>query len=132
MKHIFVVFIIGIVIFLIDYTGLLLHYHSKDFNKDFKYPLDVDIEPLMEQLKRGQEPRTPIINEHDYLIIKKARGKCLIDDDLQDKGIRLVYIVKSAMNHFKEREVIRKTWGYEKRFSDVSIKTVFLPLKALC
>merc|ERR1712241_1143028 len=30
------------------------------------------------------------------------------------------------MDHFKQREVIRKTWGYEKRFSGVTIKTVFL------
>lgn len=118
--------VICTVIFLVDYSGLLLHFHSKDYHKDFKYPLEDDIEPLMEQLRRGQEPSIAPINNHDYLIIKKARGKCLIDDDLHDKGIRLVYIVKSAMNHFKQRSIIRQTWGYEKRFSDVVIKTVFL------
>jgi hypothetical protein len=61
------------------------------------------------------------------MMLKQAKGKCIMDEsEFKDKDIRVVYIVKSALDHFKRREVIRKTWGYEKRFSDVTIKTVFL------
>ena len=34
--------------------------------------------------------------------------------------------MKSAVPHFHKRQVIRKTWGYENRFSDVPVRTVFL------
>lgn len=34
--------------------------------------------------------------------------------------------MKSAPNNFGKRQAIRSTWGYQKRFSDVPIKTVFL------
>lgn len=38
----------------------------------------------------------------------------------------MVYIVKSAIGNFDRRAAIRKSWGYERRFSDVQIRTVFL------
>ena len=37
-----------------------------------------------------------------------------------------MYLVKSALSNVKNRNAIRKTWGYEKRFADVQIRTVFL------
>merc|ERR1712062_915400 len=102
---------------------------TKDYYRDFEYPMKGNIESYMEELSRGQDPSVNPINDHDYMMIHQAKGKCTLDldsDDDQDKSIRIVYLVKSAMDHFKQREVIRKTWGYEKRFSDVPIRTVFL------
>ena len=37
-----------------------------------------------------------------------------------------MYLVKSAASHFDRRETIRRTWGFENRFADVAIRTVFL------
>ena len=39
---------------------------------------------------------------------------------------RLVYLVNSAASHFDRRDTIRRTWGFENRFADVPIRTVFL------
>ena len=116
MKHIFLLLGVFIVILIFDQSGLLLHLNAKDFNKEFEYPMQGNIEPYMEQLRSGQEPSVTPINPHDYMMIRQAKGKCLLDfdEDDQDKNIRVVYLVKSAMDHFKRREVIRKTWGYEK------------------
>jgi hypothetical protein len=38
----------------------------------------------------------------------------------------VIYLVKSAVGNFERRKVIRQTWGFEKRFADVPIRTVFL------
>jgi len=40
--------------------------------------------------------------------------------------IRLIILVKSAGMNFKKRAAVRSTWGNPRRFSDVSIKTIFL------
>lgn len=127
IKHItFLISILGILI-LISKSGVLLHFYAKDYFKEFTYPLEGDITPFMEEMRSGGNPSVEPINSHDYLMIKQAKGKCIMDkSEFKDKDIRVVYIVKSALDHFKQREIIRKTWGYEKRFSDVRIKTVFL------
>jgi beta-1,3-galactosyltransferase / beta-1,3-N-acetylglucosaminyltransferase len=36
-----------------------------------------------------------------------------------------VIVVKSKINNFDKRNAIRNSWGFEKRFSDVLIRTVF-------
>ena len=127
IKHIaFLISILGIY-FIISKSGILLHYYAKDYFKEFTYPMEGDITQYMNEMKSGKDPSVDPINHHDYIMIKQAKGKCIMDDsEFKDKDIRVVYIVKSALDHFKRREVIRKTWGYEKRFSDVTIKTVFL------
>ena len=127
IKHVaFLISILGILI-LISKTGVLLHLYAKDYFKEFTYPLEGDITPFMEEMRSGGNPSVEPINSHDYLMIKQAKGKCIMDkSEFKDKDIRVVYIVKSSLDHFKRREIIRKTWGYEKRFSDVTIKTVFL------
>lgn len=127
IKHItFLISILGILI-LISKSGVLLHFYAKDYFKEFTYPLEGDITQFMEEMRSGGNPSVEPINPHDYLMIKQAKGKCIMDkSEFKDKDIRVVYIVKSALDHFKRREIIRRTWGYEKRFSDVTIKTVFL------
>jgi len=37
-----------------------------------------------------------------------------------------VFVVKSAIPNAERRASIRQTWGYERRFSDVAVRTVFL------
>ena len=126
IKHIFLIIGVLIAILIIDQSGLLLHLNAKDFHKEFEYPMKGNIEPYMEQLRTGKEPSVTPINPHDYMMIRQAKGKCSLDfdDDGHEKNVRVVYLVKSAMEHFKRREVIRKTWGYE-RFVQIPIFTNF-------
>jgi hypothetical protein len=54
------------------------------------------------------------------------KEKCLQDDLEHYEQLRVIYLVKSAVGNFERRKVIRQTWGFEKRFADVPIRTVFL------
>jgi Galactosyltransferase len=38
---------------------------------------------------------------------------------------KLMIVVKSKIDNFDKRNAIRNSWGFEKRFSDVVIRTVF-------
>jgi len=111
--------------FLLDYLGAFTHFFELDYHAAFEYPLEGDVRKWAEQLKRGDTPDVTPINDHTYTILKTAKGKCHDEEGHYVKQ-RVVYVVKSALSHFERREVIRRTWGYEKRFSDVPIRTVFL------
>ena len=49
-----------------------------------------------------------------------------LQDEKHYEPLRVVYLVKSALKNFSQRRAIRQTWGYEGRFSDVPLRTVFL------
>lgn len=74
-------------------------------------------------ISRNHEP-VPVepINEvgSNLIYLSKAEEGCT------STSYRLIILVKSNPSNFERRAVIRETWGYPKRFSDVPIKTVFL------
>lgn len=112
--------------FLCDTAGLFHYLRAKDFETSFQWPLEGNILELATQMRRGEVPSQKPINPHEYMLLKHSKGKCLQGDGVHYENLRLIYLVKSAVDHFEHREVIRKTWGFERRFSDVEIRTVFL------
>ncbi|CAD7013010.1 unnamed protein product [Ceratitis capitata] len=92
--------VIGIIIYILDYFGIFKHYHELDFQRHFDYP--------------SGRP-----SDYDYTLIKNASEVCEVSP-------RLAIIVKSALQNINRRNVIRRTWGYDRRFSDVQIRRVFL------
>ncbi|KAB0804850.1 hypothetical protein PPYR_01820 [Photinus pyralis] len=86
----------------------------------FTYPYNVNIKKLIYELRNNQTPEIPPLNSYNFPFLKTCKEKCA------NKPIRLVYIVKSALENFDSRFTIRQTWGYERRFSDVEIRTVFV------
>lgn len=114
-----------LVIFLLDFFGAFTHMFEEDFHTSFEYPFnDPNIPHYVKQLRNAQAPDVKPINGYNYTYLLNCRQKCRDDDDSMIVP-RLVFIVKSAMNHFSRRSVIRQSWGFEKRFSDVIIRTVF-------
>lgn len=103
------------------FFGVFHHAFEKDFFSNFHYPYDGDIEPLVMQLKNNQTPNIPPINNYNFRYYTKCDTKCRGVTDL-----RLVYIIKSSLANFDRRVAIRSSWGFQKRFSDVEIRTVFL------
>ncbi|CAH1104582.1 unnamed protein product [Psylliodes chrysocephalus] len=115
-----------IVLVLISFTILYIfgvhnHLFEINFYEDFHYPYDGNIEPLVEQLKNNLTPDVPPINSYNFKYYRSCAYKCN-----NVKKLKLVYIIKSAPENINKRIGIRQTWGYEKRFSDVEIRTVFL------
>lgn len=115
------VIITTVFITVINYFGILHHLFEKDFDSNFDYPLNVDIIPLIDQLRNNKIPSISPINMYNYSFSKTCEEKC---KDLTSLG--LVIIVKSALDNFERRQVIRNTYGDENRFPDINIRTVFL------
>lgn len=115
-----------IAIFTLDFFGLFLHLYEDDFKKEFKYPYDGDVLAFTYQLRHGQKPDVDPINVYNYTLLNNNEFKCK-DESQQHNPLNphLIIVVKSAMHHFQRRNAIRNSWGFERRFSDILIRTVF-------
>lgn len=110
----------------IELSGVYIHLLEKDFTTTFQYPLDdVDLLTYVQQLRDKKVPPVAPINVYNYTFISDCRHKC-IEIDGSALEPRLVFVVKSAMENFGHRNAIRQSWGFEGRFSDVIIRTVFM------
>lgn len=105
----------------LNYMGVFTHLYEKDYYSEFSFPLDVDLQPLVNELLLGQVPQTKPINLFNYSYLKPCKEKCA-----NNSTPTILFVVKSALHHFNQREAIRQTWGYQNRFSDVEIRCVFL------
>jgi hypothetical protein len=108
----------------LQYFGVFTHIFELDFYTNFSYPLEGDIQKYVLQLRNMETPDIAPINVYNYTFISSCNKKCR-ESDYVGK-LRLLYIVKSAVHHFDRRLAIRNSWGFEKRFSDVPIRTVIL------
>ena len=61
----------------------------------------------------------PFVHRHQYRLSLNNASVC-------SRDIFLLILVNSALEHKKEREVIRETWGSVKEYSGAQIRTVFL------
>jgi len=113
-----------LIIITLQYFGVFTHMFELDFYTSFSYPLEGDVQKYVQQLRNMEVPDVAPINMYNYTFISSCNKKCR-ESDYSGK-LRLVYIVKSAVHHFDRRQAIRSSWGFEKRFSDVPIRTVFL------
>lgn len=96
------------IIFLVDLCGLMTHLYELDYETHYRYPLHN--ESSAQQLENYRFLRMP--------------GFTAEQDKLNPP--RLTILVKSAIGNVQRRQAIRKTWGYESRFSDVHIRRAFL------
>lgn len=101
--------------------GVFHHAFESDFYNDFHYPYDGDIETLIQKLKSNITPDVKPINYYNFQYYMNCSKKCT-----GVQSLRLVYLVKSSPENFDRRIAVRSTWGYEHRFSDVEVRTVFL------
>lgn len=123
-KFIKPVLILLILIYIIDYFGILKHYFELDYYKKFEYPLEGDILKFAHQFQFNKYSEVNPINFYDYEFIKTAKEKC--NPKQEGRSIpKIVVIVKSAMKNFERRNIIRQTWGNESRLVDSAIRVLF-------
>jgi hypothetical protein len=127
-KNILILALLASVYFLCQYAGLFIMVREMDYYTEFKYPLEGDITKYVEELEKGLQPSIEPYDNHNTNFLVKNEEKCVTSNDSDEPTlpIRVVYLVKSAVLNIENRMAIRQTWGYEKRFADVSIRTVFL------
>ena len=123
-KHWLILILVSYI--LCDYFGLLLLLKQSSYDADFSYPYEGDVASLVAELKSGGKPKQKPVYEHDYFLYKSASDACLDEDGVRYEQLRVTFLVKSAVSHRDRRDVIRKTWGFQRRFSDVPMRTVFL------
>lgn len=113
---------VGLII-LLDVFGAFTHIFEVSYNDNFVWPYHGDIQPFVEALRHNKKPDVEPINEYNYSFIHELKDKCA---DPDYKTLRIVFLVKSAVEHFHRREGIRNSWGFGKRFFDVPTRTIFL------
>nr|CAD7402755.1 unnamed protein product [Timema cristinae] len=106
-----------------EYFGAFTHVLELDFYEKFEYPFSGDIREFIENLKNNENPAIAPLNTYNYSFLSNCSKKC---ENVDNEKLRVVFIVKSAMANFDKRMAIRHSWGFEKRFSDVPIRTVFV------
>lgn len=108
---------------LLDYFGAFTHLFEVTYGDKFVYPYEGNIHEFVNALKHCEKPAVDPINEYNYTYVLHNKQKCV---DAGYSTFRIVYVVKSAVEHIERRAVIRNSWGFEKRFFDVPSRTVFL------
>lgn len=115
-----------LLVYAFEYLGAFTHFFELEFSEDtFTWPFDGDVQHMAALKRRGQSTEQEPINQYNYTFLKPCASKCRSSDgDLLSP--RLVFIVKSAMRNYGRRQAIRNTWGFERRLSNVLIRTVFM------
>ncbi|XP_043261375.1 beta-1,3-galactosyltransferase brn isoform X1 [Colletes gigas] len=110
-------------IMILDFFGAFTHFLEITYDSKFVYPYEGDVHEFVNALRHNEKPDVDPINEYNYTYKIDIRQKC---EDAAYSSFRVVYIVKSALEHFERRMAIRNTWGFEKRFFDVPSRTIFV------
>ncbi|XP_014475274.1 PREDICTED: beta-1,3-galactosyltransferase brn [Dinoponera quadriceps] len=110
-------------IVLLDFFGAFTHLFEITYDENFVYPYEGNIQELADALRHNEKPNIEPINEYKYPFLLHNPQKCT---EAGYSTFHVVYVVKTALEHFERRAAIRKTWGYEKRFFDVPLRTIFL------
>lgn len=118
----YVLFCFGMIA-LLEFFGVFVHLFEVTYDENFVYPYEGNIHEFVNALRRNEKPEVEPINEYKYTFLQKQPQKCKED---ADHTLRLVYIIKSAIENFDRRTAIRNSWGIEKRFFDVPAKTIFV------
>ncbi|XP_029673433.1 beta-1,3-galactosyltransferase brn [Formica exsecta] len=118
----YILFFFGMIA-LLEFFGAFVHLFEVTYDENFIYPYEGNIHEFVNALRRNEKPEVEPINEYKYAFVLKQPQKCKED---VDHTLRLVYIIKSAIENFDRRTAIRNSWGIEKRFFDVPARTIFL------
>lgn len=110
--------------------GVFTHLLELDYETSFTYPLhSPNFRYLIETVKSNlhSSELTPL-NNFTFAYNYSPAEKCstVSKESFPPNPLTLLIVVKSAACNYQLRAAIRQTWGYEKRFADVNIRTVFV------
>lgn len=108
-----------------NYFGIFTHIFEESFSSTFDYPFNGDVLSQCYLLRHGQKPEVEPINNQTFSMRNNNGNKCKDEFGKSPLNPHLIIVVKSKIDHFERRNAIRNSWGFEKRFSDVLIRTVF-------
>lgn len=110
----------------LDQTGVFALLMQTSYTK-FSYPLEFDSRELLSLLEAGRKPPYTALNSYeDYRFKIRNELKCKGPNLSVQTSVRLVLIIKSAVPNRRKRDAIRRSWGFENRFTDVQVRRVFV------
>lgn len=125
ISYILLLFIIVLLYIFGIFTRLL----ELDYERNFTYPIhSTNFRYLIEAMKSGLKSLEFIkpLNNFTFVYEHNPDWKCKTTKSFPPDPITLLIVVKSAVCNYHFRSAIRNTWGYESRFADVNIRTVFV------
>ena len=93
------------------YYNIIDYMRTRPFSY-FKYPLDVDMEEIVKRVVNGEHVGVDPINNAKYPYIINVDRKCK-NPDGEDEDVFLIFLIKSKLENFDQRRMIRKTWARE-------------------
>ncbi|XP_038211832.1 beta-1,3-galactosyltransferase brn [Zerene cesonia] len=108
-----------VLLYIYYFFGVSDYVFSKSFDNNFDYPLNIDIQPIVNDVLSGRKPSVTPINYYPYRFLTNS-GKCSTI-----KQLDLFIIVKSAMGNFDHRSAIRQTFAKENAVRGKTVKTLF-------
>lgn len=111
--------------FIFNYFGVMTHLFEESFSDKFSYPFDGDVLSQCFSIRHGHTPEVEPINNQTFSYRHNNDRKCKDEFGQSPLVPQLMIVVKSNINNFERRNAIRNSWGWERRFSDVLIRTVF-------
>ena len=92
----------------------------------FQYPLEIDLKSVVDKTLNGQTTRIQPLNErHSYPFVLNCDKKCKDDDGNQD-DVYLLMLIKSRLQNFEQRQIIRRSWGRQYGMEFQNVRRVFL------
>lgn len=91
----------------------------------FRYPLETDMKKLVGKVMMNEQPGVEPISPFQYPIILDNNRLCKTEDGDED-SVFLLWVIKSKIENFDQREAIRRTWGAEDLVDFTPIRRVFL------
>lgn len=117
--------VVILICFASSYFGLVTHMLEESFEKSFQYPYIGNVCEMCYSLRHNKKPDVEPINNQTFPYRHNNERKCKDEFGHSNLTPHLMIVVKSKINHFDRRNAIRNSWGFERRFSDVLIRTVF-------
>lgn len=108
-----------VLLYIYHFFGVGDYIYSRSYDRDFHYPLDVDLEPLVAEVLGGGRPSVAPINHYPHRFLSNS-GLCSTLPNVD-----LFIAVKSAMGNFANRAAIRKTYGQEDHVPGKVVRTLF-------
>jgi len=92
----------------------------------FQYPLEIDMQAVVDNVVNNKPAGiSPLNNKRSFPYVLNADKKCK-DDDGNDESVFLMILIKSRLENFEQRRMIRRTWGREFGITSVTVRRAFL------
>ena len=107
------------------YYNVLEYARTKPFAY-FEYPLELDMKALVKRVLNNQPPGVePLNDRYAFPYVLNSDKKCK-DDDGSTDNVFLLILIKSRLENFEHRHMIRRTWGREYGVASVTVRRIFL------